>query len=52
MGRASIAGALWRRDKIKAPLRRLEHRHPPPEGGALSTELQGRNGSDSTISRG
>jgi hypothetical protein len=25
----------------KAPLRRLERRHLPPEGSALSTELQG-----------
>ena len=30
-----IAGRL-------APLRRLERRHLPPEGNALSTELQGR----------
>lgn len=35
--------------KIMAPLRRLEHRHPPPEGGALSTELQGRRRRDFTI---
>ena len=28
--------------RTSVPLRRLEHRHPPPEGGALSTELQGR----------
>ncbi len=26
------------------PLRRLERRHLPPEGSALSTELQGRDG--------
>jgi hypothetical protein len=26
-----------------APLRRLERRFLPPEGNALSTELQGRN---------
>lgn len=26
----------------QAPLRRLERRHLPPEGSALSTELQGR----------
>jgi hypothetical protein len=28
--------------KRKAPLRRLERRHLPSEGSALSTELQGR----------
>jgi hypothetical protein len=27
---------------VRVPLRRLERRHLPPEGSALSTELQGR----------